>query len=77
MTKDEADMLIAYYESAPSKIVAMKRKIGVNHPAVRYIEALELSLKYAEADAQAITDEEDEQIWAMARAQGRKLRGEQ
>lgn len=76
MNKDEADMLITYYAGAPDEVAAMKREIGVNHPVVRYIEALELALKFAESDQTAMTEGEEERLQQLAAQQARKVRGE-
>lgn len=44
MDREEAKRLVYYYEQHPEEVAAMRREIGANHPAMLYIEALEMRM---------------------------------
>lgn len=76
MTKDEADILLAYYSGQQEKLKAMKRTIAHHETALRYIEALELTCKYAESDQEAMTEEEEDRLKYLSRVAAARARGE-
>jgi hypothetical protein len=48
LTQEEATELVDYYSDRPQELASMKNEIGVNHPATRYIEALERYIEHLE-----------------------------
>lgn len=48
MIQEEASTLVGYYKEHAQELISMKNEIGVNHPATRYIEALERHIEYLE-----------------------------
>lgn len=75
MTKEEADMLIAHYQKGlPEELAILKQSLTPS--ALRYVEALELALAYAETDAITATEEEEERYREIARKHTAWIRGE-
>lgn len=68
MNKEEAKELVYYYRQHPEEVAAMRLEIGANHPAIRYMEALEMrmpSWRREPSIAPAPSKNRDEQLQAI------------